>query len=120
LVLTLAIPRRDVKPTAKNLIRRFKSLRGIMDAPIEELEQVEGWAMWPPRLLRLSEFLGVLFARGLRSEVVLNNYPKLENFWRMRMGGSITRSSKWRIWTRRIADEGRVGTVGGEMWMKPL
>ena len=37
LLLTLAIPRLDVKERAKALIARFGDLRGILDAPIEEL-----------------------------------------------------------------------------------
>ncbi|MBM3496730.1 MAG: hypothetical protein FJX72_20780, partial [Armatimonadetes bacterium] len=37
LILTLAIPRSDVKPTAKALLRRFKTLRAILDATPEEL-----------------------------------------------------------------------------------
>lgn len=32
LLLTYAIPRRDVKPIAKNLISRFGSLNGVLDA----------------------------------------------------------------------------------------
>jgi hypothetical protein len=41
-LLTLAIPRVDVKPPANALVTRFGSLRGILDAPIEELQQVQG------------------------------------------------------------------------------
>lgn len=37
LLLTLAIPRSDVKQPAKALVARFGNLRGILDAPIEEL-----------------------------------------------------------------------------------
>lgn len=42
LLLTLAIPRADVKQPAKALIARFGNLRGILDAPIEELQAVKG------------------------------------------------------------------------------
>lgn len=42
LLLTLAIPMRDVKPLAKILINRFGSLRGIIDAPMDELLSVKG------------------------------------------------------------------------------
>ena len=40
LLLTLAIPRKDVKLPAKTLLKRFGSLRGILDAPPAELGQV--------------------------------------------------------------------------------
>ena len=37
LVLTYAIPRRDVKPIARELLRRFKDVAGIMDADPKEI-----------------------------------------------------------------------------------
>jgi len=42
LLLSLGTPRKDCKQQAKEAIRRFKTLRGVMEAPIEELEQIEG------------------------------------------------------------------------------
>lgn len=42
LLLTLGQPRRDCKDAAKEAVRRFKSLRGVLEAPAEELEQVPG------------------------------------------------------------------------------
>lgn len=42
LLLTYAIPRRDVKPIAKSLLARFKSYKGVMDATVEELQSVDG------------------------------------------------------------------------------
>ncbi|CAG1066135.1 hypothetical protein BAC1_01739 [uncultured bacterium] len=42
LLLTFAIPRRDVKPLAKALVARFKGLSGIFEASAEELREVAG------------------------------------------------------------------------------
>lgn len=42
LLLTFAIPRRDVKPLAKELLRRFKGLNGVLDATAEELQTIKG------------------------------------------------------------------------------
>jgi len=42
LLLTYAIPRVDVKPVAKRLIKVFGTLAGVFDAPVVELSQVEG------------------------------------------------------------------------------
>lgn len=36
LLLTVAIPRKDVKIPAKEAIKRFGSFRGVLDAPVEE------------------------------------------------------------------------------------
>jgi len=42
LLLTLAIPRKDVKIPAKEAIKRFGSFKGVLDAPIEELRKIPG------------------------------------------------------------------------------
>lgn len=42
LLLTLGTPRRDCKPAAKAALARFKSLRGVLEAPPEELCRVAG------------------------------------------------------------------------------
>jgi len=42
LLLTYAIPRADVKPIAKRLLKSFGTLAGVFDAPLAELMQVEG------------------------------------------------------------------------------
>lgn len=42
LLLTFALPRKDTKPIAKELLRTFKSLEGVFEAPTEELLKVPG------------------------------------------------------------------------------
>jgi len=42
LLLSLGTPRRDCKQQAKEAIKRFKTLRGVLEAPSEELQQIEG------------------------------------------------------------------------------
>lgn len=53
LLLTLAIPRSDVKPPAKALIARFRNVRGILDAPLEDLQAVPGIGAVAPVALRI-------------------------------------------------------------------
>ena len=42
LLLTVGTPRRDCKEQAKEAIKRFKTLRGVLEAPAEELQKIEG------------------------------------------------------------------------------
>ena len=42
LLLSLGTPRKDCKQQAKEAIRRFKTLRGVLEAPPEELQQIHG------------------------------------------------------------------------------
>jgi len=42
LLLSLGSPRRDCKQSAKEAIKRFKTLRGVLEASAEELQEIEG------------------------------------------------------------------------------
>jgi len=42
LLLTLGTPRKDCKRQAKEAIKKFKNLRGVLQAPPEELREVDG------------------------------------------------------------------------------
>ncbi|MDP2920367.1 MAG: DNA repair protein RadC [Dehalococcoidia bacterium] len=42
LLLSLGTPRKDVKPQAKEALKRFKTLRGVLSARPEELQQING------------------------------------------------------------------------------
>lgn len=88
LLLTLAIPRSDVKQPAKVLIARFGNLRGILDAPIEELSAVSGIGSVTPVALQIIKAAATLYLQqsgeGLDS---LADPARLAEFWRMRLGG---------------------------------
>jgi len=53
LALFYAIPRQDTNETAHRLLKRFRSLQGVLQASPEELEQVEGVGAGAALLLRL-------------------------------------------------------------------
>ena len=42
LLLTLGTPRRDCKHQAREALRRFHSLRGVLEAPFDELQKIKG------------------------------------------------------------------------------
>jgi len=42
LLLTLGSPRKDCKQQAKEVIKKFKTLRGALEAPSEELQEIDG------------------------------------------------------------------------------
>jgi len=42
LLLTLGTPRKDCKQQAKESIRKLKTLRGVLEAPMEELQEIKG------------------------------------------------------------------------------
>jgi DNA repair protein RadC len=58
LLLTYAIPRMDVKPLAKNLVKKFKGLRGTLDASMEDLIATPGMGEHSAGLIKLAKELG--------------------------------------------------------------
>ena len=87
LLLTLAIPRADVKQPAKALLDRFGTLRGIMDAPLAELRSVAGIGEVAATALHLIREAAALYLQQ-ESEAgdMLRNATKISDFWRMRIG----------------------------------
>ncbi|MGA9041348.1 MAG: DNA repair protein RadC [Terriglobales bacterium] len=87
LVLTLAIPRGDVKPLAKKLIARFGNLRGILDAPAEELRVVSGVGSVTPIALRVLRAVATIYLQQTAEERELLRDPEaIDRFWRARLG----------------------------------
>lgn len=87
LLLTLAVPRSDVKQPAKALIARFGDLRGILDAPIEELRTVPGIGSVTPVALQIIRAAATLYLQqSTEGRHSLADPERLAGFWRMRIG----------------------------------
>ncbi|HEV8719940.1 MAG TPA: DNA repair protein RadC [Candidatus Binatia bacterium] len=88
LLLTLAIPRYDVKEPAKALISRFGNLRGILDARIEDLQEVKGVGSVAPVALQLIKAAATLYLQqSTEGKEVVADSQSLAAFWRLRIGG---------------------------------
>lgn len=69
LLLFYAIPRRDVKPIAKDLIKKFRTLRGVLDAPHDELATVKGVSEGAATFIRaIKECAGLYLRQRLMGE----------------------------------------------------
>ena len=87
LLLTLAIPRSDVKEPAKALLARFGNLRGILDAPLAELQAVSGIGTVTPVALRIiREVASLYLQQSAESHDALADPHVLARFWRVRIG----------------------------------
>lgn len=87
LLLTLAIPRSDVKQPAKALIARFGNLRGILDAPLAELQAVKGVGSVAPVALRIIRAAATLYLQqATEAQEVAADPQALADFWRMKIG----------------------------------
>jgi len=88
LLLTLAIPRKDVKETAKRLIRKFGNLKGILDAPVEELRKVEKIGTVTPVALKIIRAAATTYLQqNAEGREILSDAATMGDFWRMKLGG---------------------------------
>jgi len=88
LLLTLAIPRADVKEPAKRLIQQFGNLRGILDASIEDLGRVKGIGFVASVGLKIVRATGALYLQEVaEGQEDLTDSSRLADLWRMRIGG---------------------------------
>lgn len=87
LLLGLAITRKDTKLLARELLRRFRSVRGALDAREDELMAVEGFG---PGLLALWQLVREVLARYCASpvmeRVVLADPQEVARMARLRLG----------------------------------
>ena len=88
MILTLAIPLRDVKEPAKALLARFGNLRGVMDAPRSELQAVAGVGEVAATALQVIRAVATLYLQQASEDEpeVLSDPRRLSDFWRMRIG----------------------------------
>jgi len=87
LLLTLAIPRSDVKQPGKALIARFGNLRGILDAPLDKLQAIRGLGSVAPIALKVIRAAATLYLQQSgEGRECLGEPSRLVAFWRMRIG----------------------------------
>lgn len=88
LLLTYAIPRRDVKPLAKDLLETFHGLNGVLDASTLELKRLPGMGAPSAVLIKLVKEIGVLYlAERLEGRDVLASPQSVMRFARMKLAG---------------------------------
>jgi DNA repair protein RadC len=68
LILTYAIPQQDVKPLAKDLLRTFGSLKGVVDAEFDDLEKVKGIGVHTAVLFKLIKEIAALYLKQKAKE----------------------------------------------------
>lgn len=93
LLLTLGTPRKDCKPLAKQLVKKFKTLRGVLEASPEELQQVKG--VGPNNIFGIRLFQALLtryFKEKIIFGEVIDSPQKVAEFFHLKLGGKAKES----------------------------
>jgi DNA repair protein RadC len=88
LLLSFSILRRDVKPLAKDLLREFGSVKGVMDAELSALTGIKGITMHTAILIKLAKGIGALYLKDKAGEKIqISCTAELLNYCKMSFGG---------------------------------
>lgn len=88
LLLSYAIPRKDLKFLAKELLGRLGSLKGIMDADLKDLTQTQGISLHAAGLIKLVKEIGSLYLQEkVREKPQITCTRELLDFSRTALGG---------------------------------
>lgn len=119
LLLTYAIPRKDVKPIAKSLMAQYKSVNGILDAAPVELEKLPEMGPSSATLIRLvKELCGLYLAGRMEKKNLLTSPGSVVQFATMKLAGlphealmAIFLNVQNEIMANEIVNEGTVDQV---------
>ncbi|MBE0479060.1 DNA repair protein RadC, partial [Candidatus Aerophobetes bacterium] len=86
--LTYCIPRKDTKPMAKELIKKFGSFSGVFDVSLKELEDTPGVGLSSAVLIKLvKEIFCAYLAERMRKKDLLSSPQLAVDFARVKLAG---------------------------------
>lgn len=87
-ILTYAQARKDTKPRAKDLLKTFGSLRGIVEAPLEKLKEVKGIGEHSAVLFKLVKAASERYLRDrlINAQNVIASPGELITYCQSKMG----------------------------------
>jgi DNA repair protein RadC len=81
MILFIALPRRDTKPIARELLSRFRTFGGVLGAPETELRTVEGVAEAGAAAIKLVQAAALRMMRQeVASQPVLSSWERLTDY----------------------------------------
>lgn len=88
LVLSYSIARKDTKPIAKELMSRFKTINGVLNADSKELESVSGISEHTTLFLKLLKDIAVLYLEDdLHNKDLLSSSEAVFNYLKASLKG---------------------------------
>lgn len=87
LLLTLGTPRKDCKQPAKQAIEKFKGLQGVLDASLEDLQEIKGIGPANAFGIKLFQAVAEQYAKvSLSAKLSLHDPEAVYNFLKEKIG----------------------------------
>ena len=88
LLLSFLIPRKDVKPLAKDMIIHFGCLKNIFDARMDELMAIDGIGEYAAVGIKFMHAIHGMYVQGVAEELpIFDNVDSMSTLWKTRIGG---------------------------------
>ena len=90
LALSYAVPRRDTKPIAKELLSKFKTINGVLDADRQDLMAIEGISTHTAVFLNFLKDAAILYAKNsLHNRDLLASPQVVYEYLRVSLKGAV-------------------------------
>ena len=87
MILYIALPRRDTKPIARELLVRFRTFGGVLGAPVQELRAVDGMGEAGAAAVKLVQAASLRMMRQeIAQQPVLSTWDRLMDYLTAAMG----------------------------------
>jgi len=88
LLLTYAIPRRDVRTLSRQLFKKYGSIHAVLSAPMESLLENEGIKENTAAFFKvIHKLMELEYKTVLDTSPIFHNYEKLENYCKILLSG---------------------------------
>ena len=95
LVVSYAIPGKDTKPIAKELLARFPSINGVLDADIKDLERITGVGKHTALFLKLLKDVAILYMeKGIHNRDLLSSPQVVYGYLKASLKGAVDEEFK--------------------------
>ena len=95
LALSYAIPRKDTKSIAKNLLSKFKTMNGVLDADRKDLEVITSISEHTALFLKLLKDVAILYMeKGIHNRDLLSSPQIVYNYLRTALKGAVDEEFK--------------------------
>ena len=86
--LFYAVPRKDTKPLAKQLLSKYSNISGVLEADLKELSQMPGMTENSAIFLKFLKDISVLYHKeGVKHSDLINSPESLVNYLKARLKG---------------------------------